>query len=86
MSKTLSMSTETLVPIFGWMSAINLGFFFIGLLKITVFKKFIERLAVALFGHGIDPFVLSAPKIMMQYYILILTFNVVPYLVLRFFV
>jgi len=43
-------------------------------------------LAVAVFGHGIDPFVLSAPKIMMQYYILILTFNVVPYLVLRFFV
>lgn len=79
------MSIETLIPVFGWMSAINLGFFFIGLLKITVFKKFTERLAVALSGHGIDPFILSAPKTMMQYYILILTFNVVPYLVLRFF-
>jgi len=80
------MSTEALIPIFGWMSAINLGFFCIGLLKITVFKQFTERLTVALFGHGIDPFILNAPKIMMQYYILILTFNVVPYLVLHFFV
>lgn len=80
------MSIETLIPIFGWMSAVNLGFFFVGLLKITVFKNITERLATFFFGREIEPFVASAPKIMMQYYVLILIFNVVPYFVLRFFV
>lgn len=79
------MTVSELIPFFAWMSVINLCLFIVGLLKITVFKELMHSLQRALFGHYLDGFIDAAPRVMMNYYILILMFNVVPYLTLRFF-
>ena len=74
---------QDLVSLFGWMTAINLSFFFIGLLKVTLLKNVTVRVNRALFGNHFDSMMDAAPRILVQYYILILLFNVVPYFALR---
>lgn len=65
------------------MTAINLGFFFIGLLKVTLLRDITLGVTRALFGNHFDSMMDAAPRIVMQYYILILMFNLVPYFALR---
>ena len=74
---------QYLVSLFGWMTAINLGFFFIGLLKVTLLRDITLGVTRALFGNHFDSMMDAAPRIVMQYYILILMFNLVPYFALR---
>jgi len=79
------MTGKELIPFFAWMSVINLCLFVVGLLKITLFRDFTQSLQRALFGHHLDAFMEAAPRVLMNYYILILMLNIVPYLSLRFF-
>jgi hypothetical protein len=79
------MNVEQLIQFFAWMSVLNLCLFLVGLLKITLFKDLTQSLQSALFGRHLDGFMEAAPRVLMNYYILILLFNVVPYLTLRFF-
>ena len=65
------------------MTAINLGFFFIGLLKVTLLRDITLGVTRALFGNHFDSMMDAAARIVMQYYILILMFNLVPYFALR---
>ena len=78
------MMKHDLISFFAWMSAINLSFFLIGLLKITILKNVTMNITRVLFGNHVESMMEAAPRVLMQYYILILIFNVVPYLVLRF--
>ena len=78
------MTNEQLISLFAWMSAINLALFALGLLKLTLFKRLTFSIAKALFGDSMYSLLEAAPRVLMYYYILILTFNVVPYLALRF--
>ena len=78
------MTQETLITFFAWMSVINLALFFIGMLKCTLFRSLTVRIGKSMFGERFEDLFGSAPKVLLQYYILILLFNVVPYLVLRF--
>lgn len=78
------MTHESLITIFAWMSVINLALFIIGMLKITYLKALTERITKAMFGNRIDDLLVFAPRALLNYYILILMFNVVPYFVLRF--
>ena len=80
------MNVEQLVQLFAWMSVINLCLFLVGLLKITLFRNLIQSLQRALFSHHLDSLMEAAPRVLMNYYILILMFNVVPYLTLRFII
>ena len=80
------MTNEQLISVFAWMSVINLALFTIGLLKITLFKRLTLSITEALFGESMDGLIDAAPRVLMYYYIVILTVNVVPYLALRFFV
>ena len=77
------MDTTVLLPFFGWMSVINLVLFALGMLKVTVFRNLAVGIGRAILGNTIDAWMDDAPRIMMNYYILILVFNVVPYLALR---
>ncbi len=77
------MDTTVLLPFFGWMSVINLVLFALGMLKVTVFRNLAAGIGRAILGDTIDAWMADAPRIMMNYYILILVFNVVPYLALR---
>lgn len=81
--RCLEIMEQDFVSLFGWMTAINLGLFFIGLLKVTLLKDITLSVTRALFGNHLDSMMDAAPRILMQYYILILLFNLVPYFVLR---
>ena len=78
------METANLIAIFGWMSVINLSLFVWGLLKITLFRPLAERAGRQVVGPRIDEWFNHAPSILMVFYILIVVFNVVPYLAMRF--
>jgi len=80
------MTHEQLISVFAWMSVINLALFTLGLLKITLFKRLTLSITEALFGESMDGLIDAAPRVLMYYYIVILTFDVVPCLALRLFV
>lgn len=77
------MDITTLLPFFGWMSVINLVLFAAGMLKVTLLRNFAVGIGRAILGDAIDDWMADAPRILMNYYILILVFNVVPYIALR---
>ena len=77
------MDTTNLVAVFGWMSVINLCLFALGLLKLTLFRPLAESVGRRLFGAEIESWFKNAPCILMGFYILIIVFNVVPYLAMR---
>ena len=77
------ITLHTLMQFFGWMLMINLVFFAIGLLKITVFKDITSSMTEKLFGEFGRQMIADIPKILMIYWIMIITFNLVPYIALH---
>ena len=77
------MTLHTLMQFFGWMLMINLVFFAIGLLKITVFKDITSSMTEKLFGEFGRQMIADIPKILMIYWIMIIMFNLVPYIALQ---
>ena len=77
------MTLHTLMQFFGWMLMINLVFFAIGLLKITVFKEITTSMTQWLFGELGNQMIGDVPKILMIYWIMIITFNLVPYVAVQ---
>jgi len=77
------MTLHTLMQFFGWMLMINLVFFAIGLLKITIFKDITTSMTQRMFGEFGRQMIADIPKILMIYWIIIITFNLVPYIALH---
>jgi hypothetical protein len=77
------MTLHTLMQFFGWMLMINLVFFAIGLLKITIFKDITTSMTQRMFGEFGRQMIADIPKILMIYWIIIITFNLVPYIALQ---
>ena len=77
------MTLHTLIQFFVWMLMINLVFFAIGLLKITVFRDITSSMTERLFGEFGRQMIAYIPKILMMYWIMIITFNLVPYVALQ---
>jgi len=71
------MTLHTLLQFFGWMLMFNL-IFAIGLLKISVFKDIPSSMTERLFGEFGHKMIADIPKILMIYWIMIITFNLVP--------
>ena len=57
--------------------------FAIGLLKISVFKDLTSAMTERLFGEFGHKMIADIPKILMIYWIMIITFNLVPYIALQ---
>jgi hypothetical protein len=76
------MELTDLTCFFGWMTAINLVVFVIGLLKLTVFKSTASRIGRAIMGDESESYMAIAPRVLMNYWVLIVVFNVAPYLAL----
>lgn len=76
------MELSDLTCFFGWMTAINLVIFVIGFLKLTVFKSTAGRIGRAIIGDESDSYMAIAPKALMNYWVLIMVLNVVPYVAL----
>jgi len=64
----------------GWMLIINITFMTIGLLKIMVFNQQVVLVLERLFGDTSGVLMTYAPKVLMIYWILIIVFNLVPYI------
>lgn len=77
------ITLHTLMQFFGWMLMINLVFFAIGLLKITIFKDITTSMTQRMFGEFGRQMIADIPKILMIYWIMIITFNLVPYIALH---
>ena len=77
------ITLHTLMQFFGWMLMINLVFFAIGLLKITIFKDITTSMTQRMFGEFGRQMIADIPKILMIYWIIIITFNLVPYISLH---
>ena len=77
------MTLHTLMQFFGWMLIINLVFFAIGLLKITVFREITTSMTQWLLGELGHQMIGDVPKILMIYWIMIITFNLVPYVAVQ---
>lgn len=77
------MTLHTLMQFFGWMLMINLVFFAIGLLKITIFKDITTSMTQRMLGEFGRQMIADIPKILMIYWIIIITFNLVPYIALH---
>jgi len=77
------MTLKLMADLVGWMLFINIILLIIGFLKVTLFKKLIKNTMDMLFGDQSDNFYAVIPKALVYYEILIIVFNLVPYLALR---
>ena len=77
------MALRLMADLVGWMLFINIILLFIGFLKVILFKKFVKNTMDALFGDQSDIFYAIIPRALVFYEILVIVFNLVPYLVLR---
>ena len=79
-----TLTLDTLTSLLGWSTLINMGFLMFATLALVLFKNSITILHGSLFG--LDPGDLKRAyfQYLAQYKIVIIVFNLVPYLVLRF--
>jgi hypothetical protein len=77
------MTLKLMADLVGWMLFINIILLIIGFLKVTLFKKLVKNTMDMLFGDQSDNFYAVIPKALVYYEILIIVFNLVPYLALR---
>jgi len=77
------ITLHTLMQFFGWMLMVNLVFFALGLLKITIFRDITTSMTQRMFGELGRQMIADVPKILMIYWIMIIVFNLVPYIALQ---
>lgn len=77
------MTLEQIADLIGWMLLINIVLLVIGFLKITVFKSFVKGVLDTLMGDQSDSFYAIIPRALIYFEILIIVFNLTPYLALR---
>lgn len=77
------MDLDQLRTWLAYMTVINTCFFAIGLMKITVLAPLTKKVNVLLFPRHADDIEKAIPKILFTYWILIIMFNLTPYLALR---
>lgn len=80
---TSLMNVDFLLSLFGWMTLINFGLLIFSAIILTGFKKQVMRIHGKLTGLD-DATLMKAYLYFLAFYkVLIITFNLVPYLALR---
>ena len=77
------MTLAQIADLMGWMLLINTVLLIIGYLKITVFKGFVKKVLDTLMGEQSDQVYATITKALAHFEILIVVFNLTPYLALR---
>ena len=77
------MTLAQIADLIGWMLLINIVLLIIGYLKITVFKGFVKKVLDTLMGEQSDRLYATIPGSLVHFEILIVVFNLTPYLALR---
>lgn len=78
------MTLDTLTLFVGWSTLINMGFLLFATLALVLFKNSITILHGSLFGLEPSDLKRAYFQYLAQYKIVIIVFNLVPYLVLKF--
>ncbi|EEF80999.1 DUF6868 family protein [Methylophaga thiooxydans] len=78
------MTLDALTTLFAWMTVINIGLLLFSTLMLTVFKSFVIRIHHRLTGLEANKLEPAYFHYLALYKILIIVFNLVPYLVLTF--
>jgi hypothetical protein len=76
-------SIDTLATFFGWCTVINIGFVLFVLLVFAVFHEGFGRLTARIFGVTEAEAKATLFRIFMQYRVLIVVLNLVPYIALK---
>lgn len=77
------MNLETLTTFLGWCSLINLSLLILATISLVVFKDLVTRVHSKLFGLEDENLHREYFRYLANFKILVLVFNLVPYLVLR---
>ena len=77
------MMLGQIADLIGWMLLINIVLLVIGYLKITVFKSFVKSVLDSLMDNQADNIYSVIPRALINFEILIIVFNLTPYLALR---
>ena len=77
------MTLAQITDLIGWMLLINIVLLIIGYLKITIFKGFVKKVLDTLMGEQSDRLYATIPRSLVHFEILIVVFNLTPYLALR---
>ena len=77
------MILQQITDLIGWMLLINIVLLVIGFLKITVLKSFVKSVLDTLMGDQADNIYSIIPRALINFEILIIVFNLTPYLALR---
>ena len=77
------MNVEQVTSVFGWMLLINGILLIIGFLKITFLNTEVKWMCDAIFGDRSEAVYQVIPRIVFNFEILIVVFNMVPYVALK---
>ena len=77
------MTLEQLASFIGWMLLLNILLLTIGFLKITIFKKIVKKILNTLISDQSNKLYSEIPRALVYYKILIIIFNLVPYVALQ---
>ena len=76
------MSIEKLADLFRWMTIINVGLLVLSSVLIMMLKRIVCRMHGKLFGVGEDKVAIICYSYLGVYKVLIIVFNIVPYIAL----
>ena len=77
------MTLETWTALFGWMTAINLSLLIFSTLMLITFKPWVTRIHKVFFNLSPEKLEMSYFKFLAGLKLLVLVFNLTPYLALR---
>lgn len=76
------MSLDQLTELFKWMLLINIGLLVFSTISVLVLKNFMIRLHTSLFGISKEQFALAVYAYLGMFKIIVIVFNIVPYIAL----
>ena len=76
-------SIETLTTFIGWCTVINIGFIFLALLVLSVFREGLAAINSKLFGVPKEEAKVTLFRVYQQYRFAFIFLNLVPYIVLK---
>lgn len=80
------MTLDTLTAFFGWCTLINYGLLIVSTIALLLFQKPIKRLHQVFFEMSDADLTRAYFRYLAQFKIIVIVFNLVPYLVLRFLI
>lgn len=86
MGQKIMNSIETLATFFGWCTIINIGLIVFVFVLFSIFHEFFSGLTAKMFGVSTEVAKETVLRVFMQYRVVVLVLNLVPYIALKIMV